>query len=130
MLNIFYWFFYPELATAEWNQHMLMGILHSVGFIALGILVYAFLPYNRKYERLKFGLTNLLIFVLALIYVIRSIMIISNEICRTNYKLTFVFNHLIATFVYGILAFWLISYILGAKKYFANIFEYVKLLFS
>ncbi|MCB5253977.1 MAG: hypothetical protein LHW51_13520 [Candidatus Cloacimonetes bacterium] len=126
MFNFFYWFFYPQLAMAQWHSYMLEGIIFSAAFISCLVIFYAILPYNRKRERFKFFSCNLFILLAAIVFVIIRTSSIPDEICRDGYKWLFGFSLVIATLIYGLLTFWIFSTLMGAKKYFARINEYFR----
>jgi len=120
----FYWFFYPQVALAEWHRHMMTGVIYSAIFILLGFFIYAFIPYNREREPVKFFFSIGFIVILSVGYAIVSTSSMPDEICREAYKWRFGFSFVIATLLYGLLSFTLLSFFLGAKKYFARFYEH------
>jgi len=124
MFRIFYWFFNPEVALAEWHGYMVYGIVASAVFIALGIAVYATWRYNRKRESLKFFLCVVGIVVFSIAYAMFRTSAIPDEICREGYKFRFGLSIVLATTFYSFLFLYIFSFIMGPKKYFARISEY------
>jgi len=104
---------------------MLQGIVVSAALIVFTFLVYAFLPYNRNKEKLKFLSCDLFVLVVAIIYMLVKTSSIPDEICRNGYKWWFGFSYVVGTLFWDLAIFYLFSNALRAKKYFARITEYI-----
>lgn len=105
---------------------MRAGILYAGIFIAAGLLAYIILRYNRKREPMHFFLITGLICVASMIYCAWQTSTIPDDITRDNYKLVYWINHVLSSVLYSFALFAFASMFMGARKYFARIWEYFK----
>jgi len=126
LTNLFYWFFWPEIYVVAWHSYMLESILLSAGLLALGMLVYGFMPYHRKREPLKFWITFFAALVLATIYIVWRTTTIPDEYARGWYKIAFVGNFIVSSFLWHAALYCVLGRIFGAKRYFTCVINYFK----
>lgn len=123
-MNIFYLFFNPEIYLSAWNSYMLKSAIASLIIVLFSIVLYRILPYQREKESVRFWTIFTSAMLIAVIYIFRQSSSIPNEICRGNYKTHYISHFLMSTLLLEVVLFYVASFILGSKKYFARVHEY------
>lgn len=126
MEHLFYIFFWPQTALAEWTGYMVHGIASSIILSVLGATLYFFLPYNRNKEPVKFFATFSIVLLLSLIFILWQTTTIPDEITRGNDKIYYVLNHVLSTTILEVVLFSCAGQIHGGRKYFSRLWEYFK----